>query len=134
MSKNNNTLAITRTFTSIAVLTSICCMAVGSLLPAQAQPTMATSIVNFQADATNPSMLIQTKATEQRVALLLNEDFGQGSSFVLLKDHPQVHKPKGLPDIHVGYGQFFSAQNLVPSSTSRIEPPSRLYLKVSFAF
>jgi len=61
MSKNKSKLAIARTFTSIAVLTSVCCVAVCSLLPAQAQTIMDTSIANFQADATNPSMLTQTR-------------------------------------------------------------------------
>ena len=134
MSKNKSKLTITRTFTSIAMLTSVCCMAVGSLLPAQAQPTMDISIASFQADATNPTMLVQAKATEQRVALLRNEDFSRGSSFPLLQDHPQAAKPSGLPAIHVGYGQFFPAQNLVFPGASLIEPRSRFYLKISFKF
>lgn len=134
MSKNKTKLAITRTFTSIAGLTSVCCLAGGALLPAQAQPTLAPSIANFQADAPSPARLIQTKANEQRVALPRNEDFSRGRSFARLKDHPQADKPLGLPDIHVGYGQFFPAQNLVRPGTSRMEPPSLLYLKVSFTF
>lgn len=95
---------------------------------------MNASIASFQAAATNPSMLVQAKTNEQRVTLSLNEDFSQASSFALLKDHPQTDKLSGLPDIRAGYGQFFSAQNRVRPSTSLLEAPSRLYLKVSFTF
>ena len=132
--KNKSKLAITGKRPSIAVLTSVCCMAVGSLLPAQAQSTMAPSIANSQADAKNPSLLVQTNATEQRIALSFNEDFSPGSSFALLKDQSQADKPSGFPDIRAGYGQFFSAQNRVRPTTRRIEAPGRLYLKLSFKF
>lgn len=92
---------------------------------------MATFIPSFQADATKPSMLMET---ELRAALSLNEDFGPGRSLALLKDHPQADKPSGLTGIRAGYGQFFPAQNLVRPSTSLPEAPSWLYLKVSFTF
>ena len=134
MSKNKTKLAITRTFARIAVLTSVCGLAVCSLLPAQAQPTMDTSIASFQADATYPSMLIQAKAIGQRDAIPLNEDFSPGRAFALSKDHPQADKPSGVPAIRAGYGQFFSAENLLRPGTSRTEAPSLLYLKVSFTF
>ena len=134
MSKNKSKLAITRTLARIAGLTSVCGMAVGSLLPAQAQPTMDPATANFQADAANLSMLAQTKATEQRVAIPHDEDFSPGRSFGLLENQPRADKPSGRPDIRAGYGQFFSAQNLLRPSTSGLEAPSWLYLKVSFTF
>lgn len=134
MTKNKSKLAITRTFARLAGLTSVCCLAVGSLLPAQAQPTIDPAIASFQAEAANLSMLIDTKATEQRVAVPHNEGFSLRRSLVLLEDHPHADKPSGLPDIRAGYGQFFSAQNLVCSSLSRIEAPRWFYLKVSFTF
>lgn len=134
MSKNQSKSASTRTLARIAVLTSVCCLAVGSLLPAQAQPTMDPSSANFQADAANLAMLIQTKAPERGVAIPHNEGFSLRRSFRMLEDHPRADKPSGRPNIRAGYGQFFAAQNLVRPSTSGPEAPSWLYLKVSFTF
>lgn len=130
---NKSKRAITRTFARLALLTSVCCLAIGSLLPAQAQPIMDTSIARFQADATNPFILMQTKAMEQRAAIL-NEDSSPGRAFELLKDLLSADKAAGRPGLHVGYGQFFSAQNLVRPGTGRMEPSSLLYVKVSFPF
>lgn len=95
---------------------------------------MATSIASFQAHEANLSMLIQTKATEQRVAIPHDDYFSLRGSFMLLEDHPPADEPSGLPDIRAGYGQFFPVQNLVRPSTRGLETPSWLYLKVSFSF
>jgi hypothetical protein len=115
-------------------LTSVCCLAIGSLLPAQAQPTGTTSSATFLADATTPALLMQITTNEPGVALPFLADFGQSSSFALLKDCSQADKPSGLVDIHAGHGQFFSGQNRVRTSTNRIEAPARIFFKFSFKF
>jgi hypothetical protein len=132
--KNKSKLASHRTFPRFAALISVCCLAIGSLLPIQAEPTVATSSATFSADATTPAFLIQLQANEPGVSLPFPADFGQGRSFALLKGDPQADKSAGFLDINAGYGQFFSGQNRVRPSTNRIEAPGRLFLKFSFKF
>lgn len=134
MSRDKNKLASRRTFPRFAALTSICCLAIGSLLSAQAQPTVANSSATFSADATTPALLRQIKANEPGVSLPFPADFGQSSSFALLKDRSPADKSSGFLDINAGYGQFFSGQKRVRPSTNRIEAPGRLFLKFSFKF
>jgi hypothetical protein len=111
MAMNESKIEITRMFPRVAVLTFVCCLAVCSLLPAQAQPAIDTSMATrFQADATNPSMPIPTemehssKAHDPREALPLTEDFSRDNSFALL----HADKSPGLAvDLRGGYGQIF---------------------------
>jgi hypothetical protein len=121
-------------------VTSVCFLAACVGLTAQELPAKDTSVDNFQADVTNPSTRIHVGMESLSPAdctgdsFPLAGDFNRDSSFALLKEVSQADKPSAMPVIRAGYGQFFSAQNLVQPARTGIEAPSWLYLKVSFSF
>ncbi len=139
MSLNNNKAAITRSLVRLAGISLgvLVCLAVST----QGQPATDTSSDNFQAEMRKPATLINSTVTdgsqadEQKAVLSLTEEFSHDRSLALWKESPQIEKPSSLPLVRAGYGQFFSAHNLVPHVISNgSETPSCLYLKASFSF
>jgi len=100
--------------------------------PLPTQPAIAASLTQEPEEVVLELSPAPTQAAAPRVSVSFNED--RSSSYALLKGIPPVPKRSHQPDIDVWYGEY-SAQDypVLPASPLEKEP-SRLNVKISFAF
>jgi hypothetical protein len=134
MGRNTQKLTILAMLTGIVGVLSVVGWSGKSPQLATAPPPLAVTITHEPDEVVIETPLTQTEPARaaSRVTVTFNDD--TSSTYALLKGLPPTQKRSRRPDIDVWYGQYSEqAYRALPASPIETEP-SRLNVKISFAF
>jgi len=116
----------------IAGVLSVVAWSESSPQPATTQPAIATTVTNERDEVVIETPLTQTQPAAPRVSVTFNDD--TSTTYALLKGVPPAQKRSYRPDIDVWYGQYSEEDYRVLPASPVEKEPSRLNVKISFAF